>query len=53
MRDAWITFSTAWTVFSLIVGMFIWYTYEGKTETGAFFMDGNSVYWLGYLGEVE
>lgn len=43
----------AWLGFSLIAGLYIWHCYDGHTDEGMFFVDGDSIYWVGYLGELD
>lgn len=53
MKSIFETMAYVWLTFSIIAGLFIWHLYDCRTEHGAFFVDGDSVYWVGYLGEID
>ena len=54
MKELFETFCIAWTTFCLFMIPLLIGAYDGKGDVGElYFKLGNSLYYVGYLGEIE
>lgn len=54
MRDIFESIVYTWFVFCLCMIPILWYLYDGRGDLGElYFKDGNSIYYVGYLEEIQ
>lgn len=54
MKSIFETIAFTWLTFSIIAGLILWKSYDGSGELNeSYFLLGNSLYYVGYLGEAQ
>lgn len=53
MKNIFETLAYVWLTFSNIAGVVIYTKYDGSSPNGAFFIDGDNVYYAGFIGEID